>query len=74
MEMYSVTSGLESLLLVYGRLGGLGPGLSEFFFLSQSVEGGDADDVAFHGHSQLIHFQHQIENLIPGHRFFQGSA
>ena len=49
-------------------------GLYEFFFLGQGGEGGNPDDIAFHGHPQLVHFQHQVEHLIPGDRFFEGQG
>ena len=49
-------------------------GLLEFFLLGQGGEGGNSDDIALHGHAQLVHFQHKVKHLIPGHRSFEGQG
>ena len=53
---------------------GLESGLPLLVFLADGGQGGDPQDVALLEHAELVHLQHQIENLIPGHRIVQGEG
>ncbi len=55
-------------------LGCLQLGLLELVFLGQRAEGGNPDHIAFLGHAELVHLQHQIQDLVPGRRLFKGEG
>ena len=38
------------------------------------LQGGNPNDVALHFLAKTIHFQHEVEDLIPGYRFIQGQG
>ncbi len=47
---------------------------AKIVFLFKGGQGGNADDVAFHDHAELVHSEHQVHHLIPRNRLVKGQG